>query len=289
MATSYDQVVLFGDSLFQGATDILEGFSFQAALQKHCIRRLDVVNRGFSGWNTQDALRYLPEIFPAKGSNETSAPRLRYLLILLGANDACLPHSYPTQYCSLDDYRANLKAIITHPNITAHKPTILLVTPPPLDETRIHQYDILENNLEELTRNAANSAKYSQAARDVAAEVPGTVLVDLQDGLMKHAVSLTGKLESFEYDADGKPLLGYLLKDDEGKIRGRRGGLGQLLPDGLHLSGEAYRVFFDLVRPHIGPFPEKLDDKGEKSEFANPFPDWRILADEREEAKKRSA
>lgn len=30
---SYDQVVLFGDSLFQGATDTLDGFSFQAALQ----------------------------------------------------------------------------------------------------------------------------------------------------------------------------------------------------------------------------------------------------------------
>lgn len=27
------QVVLFGDSLFQGSTDLLDGFSFQAALQ----------------------------------------------------------------------------------------------------------------------------------------------------------------------------------------------------------------------------------------------------------------
>ncbi|KAH6653938.1 GDSL-like Lipase/Acylhydrolase [Truncatella angustata] len=280
MAASYDQVVLFGDSLFQGATDLAEGFSFQAALQKHCIRRLDVVNRGFSGWNTEDAVKYLPEIFPAK-SEGSPGPRLRYLLVLLGANDASHPWSHPTQFCAKDEYKANLKKIITHPNVVAHNPKILLVTPPPLDETKIYQFDIEENGLDKLTRTAANSAEYSQLARDVAAEVPGTILIDLQDALTKHAITLTP-----EYDAsnpqhhNGKiPLLGY-MEGNGGK--GFRGGLGQLLPDGLHLSGEAYRVLYGLVAPHIGPFPAALDEKDQKSEFANPFPDWKILADERE-------
>ncbi len=31
--TSYPQIVLFGDSLIQGAVDFVDGFSFQAALQ----------------------------------------------------------------------------------------------------------------------------------------------------------------------------------------------------------------------------------------------------------------
>lgn len=65
--------------------------------------------------------------------------------------------------------------------------------------------------------------------------------------------------------------------------KGFRGGLGPLLPDGLHLSGESYRVLYSLIAPHIGPFPSVLDGKDEKSEFANPFPDWRILAEEREQ------
>lgn len=280
MAASYDQVVLFGDSLFQGAADTLDGFSFQAALQKHCIRRLDVVNRGFSGWNTQDALRYLPEIFPAKGPGHTG-PRLRYLLVLLGANDACHPWSRPTQFCPPDEYKANLKAIITHPNITAHGAKVLLVAPPPLDETRIHQYDIQENGLDRLTRTAANSARYSQLARDAAAEVPGTVLIDLQDALVKHAAAHTPGYDAKNpHHHNGEiPLLGYL---DGNGGKGFRGHLGELVPDGLHLSGEAYRVFFDLVAPHIGPFPETLDEKDKKTEFANPFPDWKILATERE-------
>lgn len=269
-----------------------------------CIRRLDVVNRGFSGWNTEDTVRFLPEIFaPPEGR---SGPRLRYLvstviytlfvylvieadkcqqLVLLGANDACHPWSHPTQYCAKDSYRANLKKIITHQNIVAHNPKVLLITPPPLDETRIYQYDIEENGLDKLTRTAANSAEYSQLARDVAAEVPGTILIDLQDALIKYAISLTP-----EYDAsnplhhNGKiPLLGYM---DGNGGKGFRGALGRLLPDGLHLSGESYKVLFDLIQPHIGPFPDALDGKDEKSEFPNPFPDWRILADEREEKNK---
>jgi hypothetical protein len=91
-----------------------------------------------------------------------------------------MPHSQPTQYCPLPEYRANLERILTHPSITAHGATVLLVTPPPLDETRIHQFDIVENKLSALTRNAANSALYSEAARQAAAAVPGTILIDLQ-------------------------------------------------------------------------------------------------------------
>lgn len=201
-------------------------------------------------------------------------------IVLLGANDAAMPHSQPTQYCPLDEYRANLLKIVTHPHVVAHAPTILLVTPPPLDETRIHQFDVVENGLTELTRNAANSAAYSEAARSVAAEVAAgggvdVVLVDLQRELMARALELTPDVTDADFeDGDrGKPLLGYL--------RGRRGALGDLVPDGLHLSAAAYRIFFDLVRPLIGPFPLNMDMKGPDPKFPNPFPSWRLLAEER--------
>ena len=60
-----------------------------------------------------------------------------------------------------------------------------------------------------------------------------------------------------DYDPAGLPL-GY---GDGAK----RGALEQLLPDGLHLSGGAYRVFFDIVKDHIS-LPEDY--------FV--YPDWRI-------------
>ncbi|KAI2639673.1 SGNH hydrolase [Hypomontagnella submonticulosa] len=249
MAKPYNQVVLFGDSLFQGASAVQDGFSFQGALQNHCIRYLDVINRGFSGYNTKNALQLLPQIFlPPSPSN----PKIEYLLVLLGANDACIPIPTNTQGIPIDQYKENLIKIITHDHIKAHNPKILLVTPPPVDEIRITALDLALGH-PQATRQAAVSAAYSETARKVAAEIPGVVVVDLQKAIMDKAVSTTPDL-----DASGPPL---------GYPGGKRGTLEQLLPDGLHMSGEAYKVFFDIVKPHIGPFPE-----GQAV-----FPDWRVM------------
>ncbi|RYP03477.1 hypothetical protein DL764_005118 [Monosporascus ibericus] len=252
MAKSYNQVVLFGDSLLQQSSAVQDGFSFQGALQDYCIRRLDVVNRGFSGYTTKNALQILSEIFPPFCE---SGPRIEYLVVLFGANDAALPIPTNTQGIPIEQYMENLTKIITHERIKAHNPKILLVTPPPLDEIRLTKRD-LEYGHKQVTRHAAVSAAYSQAARDVAGKVSGVVLVDLQKGIMDKAISMTP-----DFDASGPPL-GY----PEG---GKRGALETLLPDGLHLNGDAYKVFFELVKPHIGPFPDSSEDLV--------FPDWRAM------------
>ncbi|KAI3337459.1 SGNH hydrolase [Xylariaceae sp. AK1471] len=250
MAKPYNQIVLFGDSLFQGASGVQDGFSFQGALQHHCMRGLDVINRGLSGYNTKNALELLPHIFlPPSPAN----PRIEYLLVLLGANDACLPIPTSTQGVPIDQYKENLIKIITHEHIKVHNPRILLVTPPPLDEMQCLKTDLGYGH-KEVCRKAAVSAQYSETARQVAAEVPDVVLVDLQKALMEKAISMTP-----DYDPSGPPL-GY----PEG---GKRGALEQLLPDGLHMSGEAYRVLFDIVKPHITLPPDNY----------YVFPDWRIM------------
>ena len=93
----YPQLVLFGDSLFQGCSDIQDGFSFQGALQNRecqeavyaacghvltspfsdCMRRIDVVNRGFSGYNTSQSLKIIENVFPAP---TPSGPKLEILV-----------------------------------------------------------------------------------------------------------------------------------------------------------------------------------------------------------------
>ncbi|KAI1197364.1 SGNH hydrolase [Nemania serpens] len=249
MARPYNQIVLFGDSLFQGCSSADDGFSFQGALQHLSVRALDVINRGLSGYNTNNALELLPQIFlpPSPGN-----PRIEYLLVLLGANDACLPIPTSSQGVPIDQYKENLIKIITHEHIKAHNPKILLITPPPLDEIKSSLIDS-EHGHKEPVRKASVSAQYSEIVRQVAAEVPGVVLVDLQKALMEKAISLTP-----DYDPSGPPL-GYT----EG---GKRGALEQLLPDGLHMSGEAYRVLFDIVKPHI-TLPNDF----------YVYPDWRIM------------
>ncbi|KAI1771373.1 SGNH hydrolase [Hypoxylon cercidicola] len=249
MAKPYDQTVLFGDSLFQFASEAQQGFSFQGALQSHCMRNLDVINRGFSGYNTRNALQILPQAFlPPSPSN----PKIEYLLVLFGANDACIDIPTNIQRVPMEKYKENLVKIITHDHIRAHNPKILLITPPPLDEIRITVLD-LEKGHPQATRQAENSAKYCETVRQVAAEIPGVTLIDLQKAIMDKAIALTP-----DFDANGPPL---------GYPKGKRGGLEQLLPDGLHMSGEAYRVLFDLVKPYIGPFPAEQ----------TVFPEWRKI------------
>ncbi|KAF4506790.1 hypothetical protein G6O67_006835 [Ophiocordyceps sinensis] len=258
MAVPYPQVVLFGDSLLQRSVDLADGFSFQAALQTRCIRRLDIVNRGLSGWNTANAMQYIDDIIPEP---RASSPVIKFLIVLFGANDAVMPLPTTSQHVPLDEYKRNLTDIITHPHVQAHKPTILLVTPPPVDEMKLTRLDTAEGHASAI-RSFATSAAYSEKAREVARENAGVILIDLWQALMDRAIALAPG----EYQPGG-PWLGS-------PENGKAGGLEQLLPDGLHMSGDAYRVLYEQIRPHIGQQWTNLPGR-DRTGFL--FPDWMDL------------
>ena len=179
-------------------------------------------------------------------------------LILLGANDACVPLPTNFQHVPLDKYKENLTRILNHPIIAAHNPKIFLVTPPPLDEIRVTALD-LANGHPAAARQTKVSAAYSEAVREVAAKHPGVTLIDLQKALMDRAIEKTPG-----FDREGPPL-----GDPESGVRGY---LEELLPDGLHLSSESYRIFYALVRPHIG---SEWAGTEEADRVAYVLPDWR--------------
>lgn len=108
-------------------------------------------------------------------------------------------------------------------------------------------------------RESARSATYSKAAREVAASVPGTVLIDLHKALIDVAVA---KTPGWETD-DPRGSLGSLES-------GERGYLEKLLPDGLHLSGEAYEVLWELVRREI------TIPAAEEGSALYRYPEWRL-------------
>ncbi|KYK60088.1 uncharacterized protein DCS_01222 [Drechmeria coniospora] len=258
MAVPYPQVVLLGDSLFEQSVNLDNGFSFQAALQTLCIRRLDVVNRGLSGWNSANVVEHLDRLFPKP---TTLSPRIKHLVILLGANDAVIPMPTTTQHVPIDQYKTNLQTIINHPHIRAHEPKILLVTPPPLDEIKREEVDKAAGH-PRTTRTCAISASYSDKAREVARENPDVTLVDLWQALMNKAIEMAP-----EHYTPGGPWLGT-------RENGHRGGLKELLSDGLHMSGDAYRVFYDEIKPLI------LDEWAhlqENDRTGYLLPDWRTL------------
>lgn len=139
------------------------------------------------------------------------------------------------------------------------------MTPPPLDELKATPKAIAWG-LPRSPRTAAISAEYSEAAREVARQNPDVVLVDLYTAFINKAIDLA----PYDYKENG-PLPGT-------PENGKPGGLDILLNDGLHLSGEGYKVFFDLIVPYIGKEWQGLaiDDRtGYK------LPDWRDLVAEK--------
>lgn len=132
--------ILFGDSITQQSFR-LGGWG--ARLANTYERSADVINRGYSGYNTRWIMRLLPRVFPASGE----APSL--VTVLLGANDAARPPPIPgcpltddagrpfagRQHVPLEEYRAHLVEIVACARrCGGGGARVLLITPPPVDE-----------------------------------------------------------------------------------------------------------------------------------------------------------
>ncbi|KAE8446791.1 hypothetical protein EG329_011568 [Mollisiaceae sp. DMI_Dod_QoI] len=246
MSKTYPQFLLFGDSIIQQSSYLRDGYSFGAILAEHCIRRFDVVNRGLSGYNTANAMVILQDIIPPP-----NYAKVAFMLILFGANDACLPDSPSSQHVPLEMYRQNIKDILTHPAINAHNPTIFLVTPPPINEMQIWDGDHAKG-YPTITRRQSVTAQYADAVRQIATESKNDklVLIDLHSAMMQKAITLTpGYVE-------GASLLGTLQGGDSVALKTlfnekRNPYMLFLAVDGLHLTGAGYKVFIEELLPHI--------------------------------------
>jgi lysophospholipase L1-like esterase len=182
-------------------------------------------------------------------------------MVLLGANDAAIEES--EQHVPLADFRSNLEKIITHERIVAHKPTILLVTPPPVDQIGRTYHDVVRCKRDKVQRHAARSAQYSQAVRDVAAKHKGDSKIELID-LYKSIMDMA-KAKS----KDVKGAEGFVLGDPEYNAKDS-GFLKKLLPDGLHMAGLGYKNLMGLMLPSLSVH---LKDDVE-SELV--CPDWTV-------------
>ncbi|CAK8530665.1 unnamed protein product [Lathyrus sativus] len=157
------KIVLFGDSITE---DSFEHGGWGASLAHHFSRKVDVVVRGYSGYNTRWALKVLERVFPASQEPDPIA-----LTVFFGANDACLPNRYAYfQHVPLSEYKENLRTIVSFFKKRWPTTHVLLITPPPIDEEARLRYPFLENpeGLPERTNEAAG--EYARACIAVAKE-----------------------------------------------------------------------------------------------------------------------
>jgi len=126
-------IVLFGDSLtqFSFGDAAVTRFGWGSLLAGAYQRTADVLNRGFSGYNTRFAMDLVPKIF---GSGETK-PQYLFVTVFLGANDAAIAGE--RQHIPVEEYGENLAEIIKRirgANEGSPDFPIIVMTPPPVDE-----------------------------------------------------------------------------------------------------------------------------------------------------------
>ncbi|XP_005082067.1 isoamyl acetate-hydrolyzing esterase 1 homolog isoform X2 [Mesocricetus auratus] len=163
----WPRVLLFGDSITQ--------FSFQpggwgAMLADRLVRKCDVLNRGFSGYNTRWAKIILPRLISKGSSTENPVA----VTVFFGANDATLKDENPKQHVPLDEYSANLRAMVQYlRSVDIPEDRVILITPPPLGEAAWEKECVLKgcklNRLNSIVGEYANACL--QVARDCGTDV----------------------------------------------------------------------------------------------------------------------
>lgn len=162
-------------------------------------------------------------------------------MVFFGANDACLPGSDSGQHVPLDTYRQNLIDICQHPTVTAQKPRLILVTPPPVDESSLETADAAKGVVG--TRRTAEHTKlYADACRQVGKDL-GLAVLDLWSIFMEAADYIPGEPLPGSKKAAPNTTLAALLSD--GKVDSCQHCRRRLhASPGLHFTPKAYRILF---------------------------------------------
>lgn len=86
-----------------------------------------------------------------------------------------MPGSSSDQHVPLDKFKRNLRAIVNHTSVIAQKPEMILITPPPVNEYKLEESDLVKG-LTDPRRTAEHTKKYADATRQVGADLNVVVL-----------------------------------------------------------------------------------------------------------------
>mmetsp|Transcript_15966 Transcript_15966/g.26087 ORF Transcript_15966/g.26087 Transcript_15966/m.26087 type:complete len:238 (+) Transcript_15966:2452-3165(+) len=134
------------------------------------VRRADVLNRGFSGYNS----RWAKEILDRIGTDD-----LCLATVLLGANDA----QDGAQNVPVEEYKENVRSIVSHFSGCGR---VLLITPPPVDAEKYLQVFLVpraeQNGTKKedivVDRSTDNVKPYVDACMELGKEL-GVPVVDI--------------------------------------------------------------------------------------------------------------
>ncbi|KAL7751980.1 isoamyl acetate-hydrolyzing esterase [Sorochytrium milnesiophthora] len=191
-------IALLGDSITQFSFSV-DFRGWGAQLADRFQRRLDVINRGYSGYTTNDYLRVLPRVVQHLHRIEDCA----VATLFLGTNDAALDQIFATdndgvpapsrpQHVPVEQYSRNMHQLIMY--MWHHLPHahVVVVTPGQVDEAAIRENPNLKPHKNRVMRMyAAAAVKVVQDLHDTGYGAPGTdgrklLVVDLYAAMEPH-------------------------------------------------------------------------------------------------------
>jgi lysophospholipase L1-like esterase len=169
--------VLFGDSITERSFALTSGWALPIA--SAYATSVDIVNRGFSGYNTRWANAVVKQLITHRLFNQ-----LEVVVVFFGANDIVSPgldEQWSRQHVPVDEYVANLRSIVAHVRTVVNNdqtaPHVVLVGPPAIDERAWHaatvhrwQHATPAEQIP-LNRTLENARAYSVAAKQLAGEL----------------------------------------------------------------------------------------------------------------------
>ncbi|GEQ71030.1 hypothetical protein JCM33374_g4711 [Metschnikowia sp. JCM 33374] len=225
MPLAFNKFILFGDSITEYSNNQV-GFALAPALQHLYSRKLDIVTRGFSGYNTDQGRIVLRELLTA---DNAASGHIKLMYIFLGTNDAATTF----QGVPLHRYAHNLSQMV---KLVASYGIKVIVVGPGLHDQALCRESWEEQGkpTEEPFSSNETMRKYADAARAVAAE-NGVPFVDLWAIFQQYGGWTTAELMANEAD------------------------LEDLLADGIHYTPRGYEVFYDaLVETIVANYPELM-------------------------------
>ena len=169
----FPKIVLLGDSITQlSFSATLSGFG--AHLADVYQRRADVLNRGFSGYNTDWIIEYLSTSIGQEhifGASENDRNSVRLMTIFFGANDASDKVLNERHHVPLERYKKNLESIHSMAKKSCPNAKFIILSPPPVHHKSRLKYQVdryKEKATGKLERTLELSGSYANAAKEVA-------------------------------------------------------------------------------------------------------------------------
>jgi lysophospholipase L1-like esterase len=157
----WKKLILLGDSNTQFGFS--KGSGWVSDLADHLQRKCDVINRGFSGYNTDKIKLILPKIF-----DEFNSESICGVVVMLGSNDST-ESSNKIQHVPLTRFETNLQYILDYLiNLGIDRQKILLISPAKIDDEKWEE--TCKSTSQPATHHDHSVVKYAQCVRKIAQE-----------------------------------------------------------------------------------------------------------------------